>query len=290
MTGASAIASDVAHRVVARRARCRPSCRAGSSRARPLRRTAPARRAAAAPAAGVGPVGRVGVRERHVAHAQLVILPQQRERVLDRVPALDADHRGDLAGAVDAHDVVGRAGELQVVRRVVRPCGGSGRSARASSAPRCRARRAERACTPRRRPRRRRRRSGAAGRCGAAAAAGGNPCAKSRRARAALAELPGQVVVPVDERGFARIRLARCVSDSPSRDFTFAARPPQPTSAPHTISTAIHLIMQARYPRACTDSKGSDAKPGAGQRAIVCFSAITSTKHARSETTLVQVQ
>ena len=42
---------------------------------------------------------------RHVAHAERVVHPQRAERVLDRVPALHADERGDLAALRDALDV-----------------------------------------------------------------------------------------------------------------------------------------------------------------------------------------
>ena len=56
-----------------------------------------------------------GVGDRHVAGARGVELAQGGERVMDRVPPLHADQRGDPAGLVDAHDVVGRAGQLEGV-------------------------------------------------------------------------------------------------------------------------------------------------------------------------------
>ena len=63
----------------------------------------------------VGPVVVLEVGQRHVARAELVELPQRGEAAADLVPALDADQRGDLAALVDAHDVVGGAGEREVV-------------------------------------------------------------------------------------------------------------------------------------------------------------------------------
>ena len=54
--------------------------------------------------------------QRHVARAKIVELAQRREAAADLVTALDADQRGDLAGLVDADDVVGGVGQLEVVR------------------------------------------------------------------------------------------------------------------------------------------------------------------------------
>ena len=64
---------------------------------------------------GVGPVAVRRVGERHVARAGGVELAQDGERVLDGVAALHADQRGHLAGAMDAHDVVGGVGHLERV-------------------------------------------------------------------------------------------------------------------------------------------------------------------------------
>ncbi len=61
----------------------------------------------------VGPVVVVPVGERHVARARPVHLPERGQRVVDRVPALDADERRDTAGPVDPHDVVGRRSHLE---------------------------------------------------------------------------------------------------------------------------------------------------------------------------------
>src|SRR5262249_48557520 len=63
----------------------------------------------------VGPVERLGVRQRHVAHAQLVQHAQYAERVVDGVAAFNTDQRGDLALLVDAHDVVGGVRHLEGV-------------------------------------------------------------------------------------------------------------------------------------------------------------------------------
>ena len=54
---------------------------------------------------GIGPF--VGVRpgERHVAHAQAVVVAQQVDIVLDRVPALDPHQRGEFVLLVGALDV-----------------------------------------------------------------------------------------------------------------------------------------------------------------------------------------
>ena len=65
---------------------------------------------------GVGPVERHVVGERHVARAHVVVEPQERQRVLDRVAALEAEERRDLprltlplarASAVGAHCELG---------------------------------------------------------------------------------------------------------------------------------------------------------------------------------------
>ena len=77
--------------------RGRRACRAGSSRARPARRTGVRPPCLRLVGRRVGPVDGCVVRQRHVARAEAVELPQRAERVLDRVPALDADQRGDLA-------------------------------------------------------------------------------------------------------------------------------------------------------------------------------------------------
>ena len=62
----------------------------------------------------VGPFGGLVVGQRHVARAQIVVLAQRGERAADLPAAFDADHRGDLPRPVDAHDVVGGRGQLEV--------------------------------------------------------------------------------------------------------------------------------------------------------------------------------
>ena len=67
---------------------------------------------------GVGPVERDVVRERHVARAHVVVRAQQRERVLDRVSALEAEQRADLPRLEAGLDLVGgeRPLELGILR------------------------------------------------------------------------------------------------------------------------------------------------------------------------------
>ena len=55
----------------------------------------------------VGPFGGLVVGQRHVARAEAVELAQRGEAAADLAAALDPDQRGDLAGLVDADDVVG---------------------------------------------------------------------------------------------------------------------------------------------------------------------------------------
>ena len=63
---------------------------------------------------GVRPVGGLEMRQRHVARAEIVELAKRGEAVAHLVAALDADQRGDLARLVDADDVVGGVGLLEV--------------------------------------------------------------------------------------------------------------------------------------------------------------------------------
>ena len=66
----------------------------------------------------VGPVVGVGVRQRHVAHAQSVELPQGAERVLDGVAALDPHQHGDAAVALGLPDLShGRRGHQAIGMR-----------------------------------------------------------------------------------------------------------------------------------------------------------------------------
>ena len=56
------------------------------------------------------------MRQGHVASAQRVERAQNAERIVDGMPALDADERGDLAPLADAQDVLDRIGHLESVR------------------------------------------------------------------------------------------------------------------------------------------------------------------------------
>ena len=99
--------------VSARRGRCRPACRAGSSRGRPPRRRGTGRRASASSVAASAHGTLLVVGQRHVARAEAVQHAQHGQRVVDRVAALDADQRGDLAGLDRPLDVVGGARQLE---------------------------------------------------------------------------------------------------------------------------------------------------------------------------------
>ena len=55
---------------------------------------------------GVRPVVGVEVGQRHVADAEPVVVAERTERILDGVPSLDAEERGDAALAVRALDVI----------------------------------------------------------------------------------------------------------------------------------------------------------------------------------------
>ena len=63
---------------------------------------------------GVGPVERHVVRERHVARAECVVRAQQGERILNRVAALEAEHRAELAVRVGIAHRVGGGRPLQL--------------------------------------------------------------------------------------------------------------------------------------------------------------------------------
>ena len=91
-----------------RRGSRRPSCRATRGSDRPASRASSSRVTTSSPKAdspllfgvsvhGVGPRRVARVRERHVARAEPMEHPQVRERVVDRVAALHADERRDLA-------------------------------------------------------------------------------------------------------------------------------------------------------------------------------------------------
>jgi len=54
--------------------------------------------------------------ERHVAHAQGVKGPQHAQRIVDGVPALHADQRGNLSLLANAHNVVGGQGQFEHIR------------------------------------------------------------------------------------------------------------------------------------------------------------------------------
>src|SRR5262245_38090300 len=63
---------------------------------------------------GVGPVERHVVRERHISGAHVVVLPEQRERVFDRVPTLETEQRSDVAARVARADRVRRERPLEL--------------------------------------------------------------------------------------------------------------------------------------------------------------------------------
>ena len=64
---------------------------------------------------GVGPVVVSGVSQRHVARAGAVQLAQHGQRIANRVPAFDADQRGNAPSAMDAHQVGSSGGHLEGV-------------------------------------------------------------------------------------------------------------------------------------------------------------------------------
>ena len=65
-------------------------------------------------ARGIRPIVGVGVRERHVAHAQIVVIAQQPEAVFDGVAAFDPHQRGDFSPGVRLFDLFcgGRQDEI----------------------------------------------------------------------------------------------------------------------------------------------------------------------------------
>ena len=65
---------------------------------------------------GVRPLGGLEVGQRHVARAEIVELAERGEAVAHLMTALDPDQRGYLAGLVDADDVVGGIGLLEIAR------------------------------------------------------------------------------------------------------------------------------------------------------------------------------
>ena len=69
----------------------------------------------------VRPVVGAEVGQRHVADTQFVEHPERRGGALDRVPALEADHRSDPSGGVRPLDVVRGEGELEVLVAVHEP-------------------------------------------------------------------------------------------------------------------------------------------------------------------------
>jgi hypothetical protein len=64
----------------------------------------------------IGPCGVRRVRQRHVARAEIVILAQHRERIVDLVAAFDADQRGDPAFTLGAADIGNRIRHREVAR------------------------------------------------------------------------------------------------------------------------------------------------------------------------------
>ena len=67
-------------------------------------------------AGGIRPLVRVRPRQRHVTHAQAVVVAQQMNVILDRVPALDSHQRGQFVLAVRAFDVRRRERHHHAVR------------------------------------------------------------------------------------------------------------------------------------------------------------------------------
>ena len=66
-------------------------------------------------AGAVGPAVGVGPGERHVAHAEGVVLAQQRDGIFDGVAALDPHQRGKLVFAVGLLDAFGSGDEHHLV-------------------------------------------------------------------------------------------------------------------------------------------------------------------------------
>ena len=69
-------------------------------------------------AGGIRPLVRVRPGERHIAHAEAVIIAQQVHVVLDRVAAFDAHERGELVFLVGALDIGHGKGHHHAVRMV----------------------------------------------------------------------------------------------------------------------------------------------------------------------------
>src|SRR5579884_801948 len=63
----------------------------------------------------VGKLVILEMRQRHVTRTKIIELPQRREAAANLVSAFNADKRSNPAGLVNANDVIGGAGELEVI-------------------------------------------------------------------------------------------------------------------------------------------------------------------------------
>ena len=146
----------------------------------------------------------VVVGQRQVAHAEHVQHPQRAERAVDRVPALGAEQRGDPARATrprSTSSAVRRERQLgrhtgAVMRCTASTCSSVAVDGRVALQ-RARARRPTRTG-------RRRRPSRSRGQVGVGRGSRGGDVEPVEVVAGLLARLPGQVVVPVDERGARR--------------------------------------------------------------------------------------
>ena len=62
---------------------------------------------------GISPIRILHMRQRHVARAEAIHHAQRAEGVIDRVPTLHADERGNLSFAMDTLDIIRRERELK---------------------------------------------------------------------------------------------------------------------------------------------------------------------------------
>ena len=67
-------------------------------------------------AGGIGPISILCVSQRHISGSEFVHHAQSRQRVIDRMPAFEADQPSDFSGAMDPLDIGGREGQLQCFR------------------------------------------------------------------------------------------------------------------------------------------------------------------------------
>ena len=62
----------------------------------------------------VSPVVRIEMRQRHRAHTQFVKQAQDSDAIPDQMAALQTRQRGQLSGAMDAHNIVGGRGQFDI--------------------------------------------------------------------------------------------------------------------------------------------------------------------------------